>query len=118
MTDQSSFSQPEQMKRLVDLPGGSIATHRITTEGLPVRFMYREEPMHVQDSGWRFFSGINEDDEYVNDPAHSSVYALNTIANYDQTIIPFLESPIGAVFEKPQGASDWQAVSDFMPPQE
>jgi len=93
--------------------GGCVASDRITVEGFPVRFMYREQPTRPDDSGWIFFSGINEDDEYTNNPDNFDVYDVNTIANYDPTILPFVDSPVGSVFERVE--DKWVAVKDWSP---
>jgi hypothetical protein len=101
------------IKTLREGLGACFATDRITVEGLPVRFMYREPPDNDVDSGWRFFSGIEEDDDYVNDPNNSGVYDVNTIANYDPTILPYLDAPVGSAFERPK--DKWVKVSDWSP---
>lgn len=44
-----------------------------------------------------FFLG-GEDDEYCDNADNTRVYHLNTIANYDQDIIPLLNALFGAVF--------------------
>jgi len=93
--------------------GGCVASDRITVEGFPVRFMYREQPTRPDDSGWIFFSGINEDDEYTSNPDNFDVYDVNTIANYDPTILPFVDSPVGSVFERVE--DKWVAVKDWSP---
>jgi hypothetical protein len=51
------------------------------------------------DSGWRFFAGT-EEQEYVDDPDNLQIYDVNTVANYDPDIIPFLRSPVGSAFER------------------
>ncbi len=102
----------EDIEPLVPGTGGCIATDRITVEGLPVRFMYREEPMGPEDTGWRFCSAIDEDEAYMDDPDNLGFFDLNTIANYDRSIIPHLFSPVGAAFEKPPGTEDWVPVED------
>jgi hypothetical protein len=79
--------------------------------------MYREAPSNNVDSGWRFMSGF-EDDEYMNDSGNHAVYDVNTIANYDQSIIPFLEAPVGSAYEKADGAEVFEKVTDWSPPQE
>lgn len=89
-------------KELVDLVpgmGGCFATDKITVDGLKVGYMYREEPEDASDSGWRFFSGT-ESQDYVDNPENMMYYDVNTIANYDRTIIPYLDSPVGSEFEK------------------
>jgi len=78
---------------------GCFATDRITVDGCKIGYMYREKPDNDTDSGWRFFAG-NEDDEYVNNPKNIGIYKLNTICNYDQDIIPFLNASYGTAFAK------------------
>ena len=77
--------------------GSCLASDRITVEGCPVGFMYREAPDGGGDSGWRFFSG-DEAQEYADDPANFALYDVNTIANYDRSITEFLEAPPGSAF--------------------
>ena len=107
----------EQIKPLVRGYGGCVATDMITVDGYPVRFMYREEPQREDDSGWCFFSGF-ESDEYANDPSNSEVYNVNTIANYDPSIIPYLDAPAGSAFEKPKGNDTFVKVADWAPPKD
>ncbi|MBQ3229788.1 MAG: DUF2185 domain-containing protein [Clostridia bacterium] len=77
---------------------GCIASDKITKEGFKVGYMYRELPDEGKpDSGWRFLAG-NEDDEYINDPNNLHLFAINTICNYDEDIIPYLKSRIGSAF--------------------
>lgn len=66
---------------------------------MKVCFMYRESPDDSSDSGWRFLSGI-EDDQYIQNPENIGLYDITTIAEIDPDIIPFLDSPIGAVFAR------------------
>ena len=77
--------------------------------------MYRVKPDNEIDSGWRFFSGI-EDDEYLDNPDNISVCDVNTAANYDNTIIPFLQFPVGSVFELDE-KEEWVVVDDFEIPE-
>ncbi len=105
------MSRPERKERTFFIPGeridpgvapgrGScIATDLITVEGRRVGFMYREDPDHKVDSGWRFFAGT-ESQEYLDDPDNMTIYDVNTIANYDPDIVSLLDSPCGAAFER------------------
>jgi hypothetical protein len=106
-----------EIKPIVAAMGGCIATDRITVEGYPVRFMYREEPDNELDSGWRFFSGF-EDDAYMADPAFHQIYDVNTIANYDPSITPFLAAPSGSAFERPDHLEQFVLVTDWNPGEE
>jgi hypothetical protein len=88
--------------KIVDLIGnigGCFATDKITVDGLPVGYMYREIPDDKFDSGWRFFSGT-ETQLYADDPNNTSIYDTNTIANYDAAIIPYLDLAEGTELER------------------
>ncbi|MCL2308822.1 MAG: DUF2185 domain-containing protein [Proteobacteria bacterium] len=104
----------EQIKPLAEGYGGCIASDMITVDGYPVRFMYREEPHNDLDSGWRFLSGY-EDDAYMENSANHAVYEVNTIANYDPSIIPFLDAPEGSAFEKTPESERFVDVTDEAP---
>ena len=83
-----------EIKELTTVKGGCIASDRITVDGQKVGYMYRENPTNEADSGWRFFSG-DENDEYTNNPDNFNMLQLNTICNYDADIIPDLEKAVG-----------------------
>lgn len=100
----------DQFKELVPGKGACIATDKITVEGLKVGYMYREEADDKRDSGWRFFSGT-EDQDYVDDSNNSEVYDVNTIANYDRDIIPYLDSHIGCELERIGESNEFKIVS-------
>lgn len=89
----------EDIKKLIDIKGSCIASNKITIEGKKIGYMYREEPSNEVDTGWRFFAG-NENEAYTNNPGNFNVFELNTICNYDETIIPYLDNQIGSSFEK------------------
>lgn len=93
--------EPEQIKSIYisNLPCGCIASNRIVVDGLRVGYMYREVDcsLNFPDSGWRFFAG-DESDEYTADPNNFHIFELNTICNYDPSIINYLEAPHGRAF--------------------
>ena len=77
---------------------GCIASNRITVDGMKVGYMYREDvDSSFPDSGWRFFAG-DEDEEYTDNPDNFHIFDLNTICNYDNSIIKFLDSPYGSAY--------------------
>lgn len=79
--------------------GGCLASDRITVDGMPVGFMYRQAGDFAGDSGWCFLAG-DESQEYLDDAENLAVYDVNTIANYDPDIVPFLDSPAGTAFSR------------------
>lgn|SRR5574344_1702291 len=88
-----------EIKKIIELKGSCIASDRITVDGLKIGYMYRENPTTEVDSGWRFFAG-DETEEYTNNPINFEIYDLNTICNYDNSIISLLNANIGTSFEK------------------
>ena len=76
-------------------------------DGAKVGYMYREQPDKSLDSGWRFFAG-DESQEYADNPDNFGIYKLNTVCNYDQTIIPFLDAPYGSAFGRVPGTDRFE----------
>lgn len=79
--------------------GYALAPKQLVEEKLKVGFMYREEPDNETDTGWRFFTG-NEDDEYANNPDNIGLYDIKTITQIDPDITPLLDNNIGTAFER------------------
>jgi hypothetical protein len=102
-----------QIRPLAQGYGACFATDLITVEGRRVGYMYRQAPDNDADSGWRFLAG-DESDAYVTDPDNHGVYDVNTIANYDPDIIPFLDAPALSAFERRDGSGPFETV-EFEP---
>lgn len=102
----------DQIKPIATGYGACFATNMITIEGKRINFMYREKPYNDNDSGWKFFSGF-EDEDYINNLKNTQIFDVNTIANYDKDIIPFLNSPINTAFERNQVTGKFEQVFDF-----
>ena len=95
-----AFRPPDDASRPIVLHRGSwLETDRITVDGARVGGMYREDPNSEHDSGWSFFAG-DESEEYSNTPANYELYDVNTVANYDPDIVPFLDLPFGSACER------------------
>lgn len=114
------FDIPEDDLLVQDVPPGLvIVSHKISHEKLPIRFLYREQPSReYPDSGWRFFSGY-EDNEYTNNSNNFSIYSLTRLANYQPEISgDMLYSPVGSVFEKRPDNDQFEKISDWSIPKE
>ena len=97
---QKSFRlRADQIRRLIPPLGACYASDRITVDGARVGYLYREAPDGGHDSGWRFFAG-DETQEYADNADNFASYEVNTICNYDPTIIPFLNSPVDTAFAR------------------
>ncbi|MCG2614271.1 DUF2185 domain-containing protein [Terrimonas sp. NA20] len=99
----------EDIRQLITPMGGCVATDKITVHGEPVDYMVREEPLNDIDSGWQFFSGT-ETQEYLDDAKNSMVFDVNTIANYDPSIIPYLKLPVGSQLERVRGTNHFNII--------
>lgn len=92
--------------------GYIMASKVLVSNKLKVRFMYREEPDNDNDSGWRIFSG-EEDQEYVDNSNNIAIYDVETILAFDRDIEKYLPAPIGAVFERENVSQDFITSVDF-----
>ncbi|MDW7690798.1 DUF2185 domain-containing protein [Flammeovirgaceae bacterium SG7u.111] len=109
LSEKKLLLKKDDIKELIKPMGGCYATSRITVDGAKIGFMYREEPDFEYDSGWRFMAG-DETDEYMEETGNSGVYDVNAIANYDQSIIPYLNLPQGAEMERVPNTDEFKAL--------
>ncbi len=102
---------PEQIIELIPGMGYCLATDKIMVDGEQIGYMYREQPEDDSDSGWRFFSGT-EEESYTDDSDNFGMYDLNTVANYDKDIIPFLKTAFDCEFERDEEGGKFRKVVD------
>ncbi len=103
--------KPNEIKEIIPNKGGCLATDKITYDGMKVGYMYREEANNDMDNGWRFFSGT-ESQDYVDDANNTKVYDMNTIANYDQAIIAYIDFPVGSELERIPNTDEFKNVEN------
>ncbi len=115
MPEKNFLIPAEDIKRLVEHNGACIASDRITVGGRTVGYMYREPPRNDADMGWRFMAG-DESDEYMDNADNHAVYAVNTIANYDNGILPFIDAPIGSAFARNPKTGAFEPVDSPVDP--
>ena len=97
----------DQIRQVIPPMGSCYASERITVDGAPVGYMYREQPKNEYDSGWHFFAG-DEPQEYSDDPEHFAIYDVNTICNYDPAIVPLLDAPLDSAFARVEGTNRFE----------
>lgn len=101
--------RPDQIKPLATNRGVCVATDMIVVEGRKVGYFYRDKTQDKEDSGWVFTAG-RESPDYMDDARNHGVYNVNTLANYDPEIIPFLDAPPGCSFEREGGVGRFVQV--------
>ena len=94
------------IKRLIPDIGYCFVSDHIVVDGYAVAYMKKEFPEDHQDSGWRFFSA-QDTTEYLNDTNNISLISVNTVANYDRSIIPYLQHIAPSYLEK-RGKQFWK----------
>ncbi len=82
----------------------------------PVRFMYKTVPADLRDTGWRMYSGY-EDEAFLADKKNMMPYPVETLVKMDGSLEEFLPSKPGSVWERTPG-NPWQAVDDYEIPTE
>ncbi|MFC5044126.1 DUF2185 domain-containing protein [Aquimarina hainanensis] len=89
--------------------GAIFISNRILQDKEPPTWMYREEPSNEGDSGWRVFSG-NEDDEYLDNPDNFKLVSADQLIKIDNEIKVNLLAPYGFSFEKDLQTNEWVIV--------
>ena len=117
MTEKKFALAAEDIKPLVEGLGSCLATDRITVDGAPVGYTYREPPVDEYDSGWRFMAG-DESDDYMDDGGNLGLFDVNTIANYDPDIVPLVFEAIGSAFGRNEETGVFEAVESPVNPDE
>ncbi|HHG83294.1 MAG TPA: DUF2185 domain-containing protein [Bacteroidetes bacterium] len=90
--------------------GFVIASKMVAEDRQKVGFLYREKPMDSNDSGWRIFSGT-EDQDYIDNADNSALYPIQTILEVDPSVAELLNSPTGSAFEWEDG--EWFSADEF-----
>ena len=107
--EQRYVLQEDQIEALVEGHGYAFATDMNSVAGQKVGYMYREEPEDDEDSGWCFMSG-SETQDYMDDPNNLGLFDVNTIANFDPDIIPFLDSPFETAYARNEETGVFEEV--------
>ena len=94
---QVSIDDPVPSKTDKYLPR-CLVTHRVLYEGVPIGYLYREEPDADDDSGWRILCG-DESREYMDESDNISIVSLGAVFREDDRIVDLLDAPIGSSFE-------------------
>lgn len=88
---------PHQIKPIVIGYGSCLASNRITVDGAPVGYCYRENSDNEYDSGWRFLAG-DESDGYTENPDNFAIFDVNTIVNYSPSLTKVITAAVGSAF--------------------
>lgn len=97
----------------MDLNKLCFVTRELGNNTKKIRFMYREKPDNDSDSGWRFFSG-DEDQVYVDNPDNIlSARLLDVVEEIDPSVKKYLDSEIGSAFERENENDEFKKSENF-----
>ncbi|MCJ8340913.1 MAG: DUF2185 domain-containing protein [Pseudomonadales bacterium] len=83
---------------------------------LPIRFLYKTVPEHLNDTGWRMYSGYEDDDYLANELANMLPIPLEKISEMDTSLTELVTYNAGTVWERTPEQDQWQRVYDFKIP--
>jgi hypothetical protein len=85
-------------------------------EKLPIRFMYKSVPEHLNDTGWRMFTGY-ETEEYLEDELSNLVpVPVEKMCSLDASLKELVTYNAGTVWERIPGSDKWERVHDYKIP--
>ncbi len=97
----------------MDLSKYCLISQELANNTKKVRFMYKEKPDDERDSGWRFFSG-DEDQTYVDNPANIlSANLKDVVEEIDPSVKKYLDCEIGKTFERENEKDDFVESKGF-----
>lgn len=94
----------------------TLMSRLVIDEKLPVRFMYKTVPEHLNDTGWRLFTGYEDEEFLANDHVNMIPMPLEKVVKIDPSLEPLLEYNAGTVWERTPESEGWERVYDYKIP--
>ncbi len=83
---------------------------------LPIRFMYKTVPEHLNDTGWRMFTGYEDEAFLADEQTNLIPVDLEKMCSMDPSLEPLVSYNAGTVWERVPGSEGWERVHDFKIP--
>lgn len=93
-----------------------LASRLVFDEKLPIRFMYKTVPEHLNDTGWRMFTGYETDDFLADEMKNLLPVPLEKICLLDPSLTPLVQYNAGTVWERAPDTDGWTQVYDYQIP--
>jgi len=85
-------------------------------ENLPIRFLYKTVPEHLNDTGWRMFTGYEDDEYLANELANLLPVPVSKMCEMDENLAELVAFNAGTVWERTPDNDTWKRVYDFKIP--
>jgi hypothetical protein len=94
----------------------ALVSRLLLEEKLPIRFLYKTVPEHLNDTGWRMFTGY-ETEQFLQDEQTNMIpIPLERVCQIDPSLSELVAYNAGTVWERAPGAEGWERVYDFRIP--
>lgn len=94
----------------------TLMSRLVVDEKLPVRFMYKTVPEHLNDTGWRIFTGYEDEEFLANEAVNMIPMPTEKLIKLDPSLIPLLDYNAGTVWERTPDSNGWKRVYDYKIP--
>ncbi|MGB1238276.1 MAG: DUF2185 domain-containing protein [Pseudomonadales bacterium] len=94
----------------------ALVSKMVLDEKLPVRFLYKTVPEHLNDTGWRMYTGYESEEYLENELANMLPVPLAKLCQMDPSLTPLVSYNAGTVWERTPDQTQWQRVYDFKIP--
>ncbi|MGB1173472.1 MAG: immunity protein Imm33 domain-containing protein [Marinobacterium sp.] len=94
----------------------TLMSRLVIDEKLPVRFMYKTVPEHLNDTGWRLFTGYEDEEFLANDQVNMIPMPLEKVVKIDPSLEALLDYNAGTVWERTPESEGWERVYDYKIP--
>lgn len=93
-----------------------LVSRLVIDEKLPVRFMYKTVPEHLNDTGWRLFTGYETEEFLADEVVNTTPVPMEKICQLDPSLTELLTYNAGTVWERLPASDGWQRVYDYRIP--
>ena len=94
----------------------TLMSRLVIDEKLPVRFMYKTVPEHLNETGWRLFTGYEDEEFLANDQVNMIPMPLEKVVKIDPSLEALLDYNAGTVWERTPESEGWERVYDYKIP--
>lgn len=94
----------------------TLMSRLVIDEKLPIRFMYKTVPEHLNDTGWRLFTGYEDEAFLDNEEVNLIPMPIEKLIKLDPSLEPLLAYNAGTVWERAPDSPGWERVYDYKIP--
>ncbi|MBV1786563.1 DUF2185 domain-containing protein [Marinobacterium sp. D7] len=94
----------------------ALVSRLVFDEKLPVRFMYKTVPEHLNDTGWRMYTGYETDEFLDNEQINLLPMTIERMVQLDPSLTDLVSYNAGTVWERTPESDGWERVYDFRIP--